>query len=71
MTYSSEYYDELETRSADERQATLMDALPSQVANAKSSAPYFSELLNEFIAEEINTFEALSRLPVTRKSDLI
>ena len=56
MTNSSEYYDELETRSADERQATLMDALPSQVANAKSGAPYFSELLNEFIAEEINTF---------------
>ena len=48
-----------------------MDALPSQVANAKSGAPYFSELLNEFIAEEINTFEALSQLPVTRKSDLI
>ena len=48
-----------------------MEALPSQVANAKSGAPYFSELLNEFIAEEINTFEALSQLPVTRKSDLI
>ena len=71
MTNSSEYYDELETRSADERQATLVDSLPSQVANAKSSAPYFSELLNEFIAQEINTIEALSRLPVTRKSDLI
>ena len=68
---SSEFYDDLETRSADAREAALLDALPGQVANAKLGAPYFSKLLEDIAPEEINSREALTQVPVTRKSDLI
>ena len=68
---SSEFYDDLETRSADAREASLLDALSGQVANAKLGAPYFTKLLEDIAPEEINSREALAQLPVTRKSDLI
>lgn len=71
MDTPSAFYDALETRSADEREAALMSALPAQLANAKLNAPYFTALLEDFAAEDVTTREALAKLPVTRKSDLI
>lgn len=67
----SEFYDAKETRSADEREAALMAALPAQVGHAKANAPYFGKLLAGFDAAAINSRAALAQLPVTRKSDLI
>lgn len=67
----AEYFDDLETRSADAREAALMEALPRQVDNAKRNAPYFAELYRDVHPPDINSREALAALPVTRKSDLI
>ena len=64
------YYDALETRTAEEREAALMAALPKQVAHAKSNAAGFARILAEVDAAKVSSREALARLPVTRKSDL-
>ena len=64
------HYDALETRSAEEREAALMAALPRQIAHAKSKAPGFGEILAKFDPMAINSRKALATLPVTRKSDL-
>lgn len=71
MSGAPEFYDELETRSADAREAALMARLPGQVANAKSNAPYFKERLAAIDPEAIRSRDALAQIPVTRKSDLI
>jgi len=64
------YFDRLETRSPRAREAALMAALPRHIAHAKRRAPGFARILKDVRPEEINSREALARLPVTRKSDL-
>jgi phenylacetate-CoA ligase len=64
------YYDALETRSPEQREAALMAALPAQIAHAKRNAPGFARILAEFDPGTVNSRAALARLPVTRKSDL-
>ena len=71
MAKLGEYFDDLEIRSIDEREAALLSKLPSQISNAKCNAPFFSKLLNEISAEDVISREALAEIPVTRKSDLI
>ena len=71
MPADQEHFDDLETRSPDAREAALMQALSGQVANAKSNAPYFAKLLADVTPEDITSREALAKIPVTRKSDLI
>ncbi|MFC3571540.1 phenylacetate--CoA ligase family protein [Paracoccus simplex] len=63
------FYDELETRSADERALWLAAELPAALARARS-APALARILAEIEPEEITTREALARLPVIRKSEL-
>ncbi|WJS85060.1 phenylacetate--CoA ligase family protein [Paracoccus sp. TOH] len=63
------FYDELETRSADERALWLAAELPAALARARS-APALARILAEIEPEEIATREALARLPVIRKSEL-
>jgi phenylacetate-CoA ligase len=64
------YYDALETRSYDQREAALLAALPLQVAHAQARAPAFAAVLAGVDATAINTRQALAQLPVTRKSEL-
>jgi len=71
MPADQEHFDDLETRSPDARETALMQALSGQVANAKSNAPYFAKLLAEVTPEDVTSREALAKIPVTRKSDLI
>ncbi len=66
----SGYFDALETRSADEREMQLMEALPKQIAHAKERAPGFERILAQIDPREVRTREHLAKLPVTRKSDL-
>jgi phenylacetate-CoA ligase len=66
----SPYYDALEARSADEREAALMAALPKQLAHAKQNAPGWARILKDVDAERVTTRAALAQLPVTRKSEL-
>ena len=65
------YYDPLETRDPDEREADLMDKLARQVAHAKETTHYYFQALAGVNPYECTTREALARLPLTRKRDLI
>jgi phenylacetate-CoA ligase len=65
------FYDPLETRDPDEREADLMDKLARQVAHAKESTHYYFQSLAGISPFECTTREALGRLPLTRKRDLI
>jgi phenylacetate-CoA ligase len=65
------FYDPLETRDPDEREADLMDKLARQVAHAKESTHYYFQSLAGISPFECTTREALARLPLTRKRDLI
>ena len=67
----SKYFDDLETRAADERKSALAIRLPQQIAHAKSNTAYFAETLRGFDAATITSVAALAALPVVRKSDLI
>ena len=65
------YYDPLETRDPDEREQDLMDKLARQVAHAKETTHYYFHSLAGVNPFECTTREALARLPLTRKRDLI
>ena len=63
------YFDDLETRSTDERATALVSSLPKQIATAKTLGGY-KTAFTDVTAQDITTLAALSRLPVLRKSDL-
>ncbi len=63
------HYDDLETRSADERAADMARALPDQIARAKLMTGYAASL-GEVDPDAITTVADLAALPVLRKSDL-
>ncbi|HRF09691.1 MAG TPA: AMP-binding protein [Xanthobacteraceae bacterium] len=65
----TEHYDKSETRSADAREADLMARLPLLVA-AAMQAPGWREHLKGANAASITSRNALSKLPVLRKSAL-
>jgi phenylacetate-CoA ligase len=67
----TDFYDDLETRSSDQREAALFAALPAHLAHAKAAAPHFTRILAEVDPAAIRDRAALAALPVTRKSDLI
>ncbi|RMF35914.1 MAG: phenylacetate--CoA ligase family protein [Alphaproteobacteria bacterium] len=65
----AEFYDALETRSADERAADLAEALPAQIARAQA-LPGWAGRLAGVDPRAITGPGALPALPVLRKSDL-
>ncbi len=67
----NDFFDALETRSTAEREAAQMAALPAQVAHAKASTVAYADLLRDIDPASVNTREALARLPVTRKHELL
>jgi phenylacetate-CoA ligase len=67
----AEFYDALETRPPEVREAALLAALPGQVGHARSRAPGFARLLADVDPATITSRAALALLPVVRKSDLI
>ncbi len=67
---TTEFYDNLENRKPAAREAALMAALPLQIAHAKTHAPQFARLLADVDPTGVTNREALTRLPVTRKSDM-
>ncbi len=71
MSAGNSYYDLLETRSPDERLAQQLKALPDQVQFAKESSSAYARRFADIEAQDINTLQALAKLPVTRKSELI
>ena len=65
-----DFYDALEARAPQEREAALLAALPRQLAHAKQNAPGWARILQDVDALAVTTRAALAKLPVTRKSDL-
>ncbi|MBW7901134.1 MAG: AMP-binding protein [Rhodocyclaceae bacterium] len=66
-----EFFDALETRPPEVRERQQMAALPSLISFAKAYAPVFGELLADVDAEATASREALAKLPVIRKSELL
>ena len=67
---SNDHYDTLELRDPQAREAALLAALPAQLRAALSTAA-FAERLAGVEPASITTREALARLPVTRKHELL
>jgi phenylacetate-CoA ligase len=67
----SAFYDSLETRSPQDREAALMTALPQQIAHAQQHAAAFAKSLGQVDARSITSRAALARLPVIRKYELL
>jgi phenylacetate-CoA ligase len=65
------FYDPLETRDPEVREADLMARLARQVAHARSGTAYYRQTLAGVEAAACATRAALARLPLTRKRDLI
>jgi phenylacetate-CoA ligase len=64
------FYDALETRDPEQREAQLLAALPRQIAHAQRATASFAEILRGVDAAAITSRAALAQLPVTRKPDL-
>lgn len=67
----SSHYDSLETRDPKERERAQFAALLEQLENAKRHAPGFAKQLHNVDPAEISGREALAKLPVLRKSELL
>ena len=65
------HLDALETRAPEVREAALMAALPSQVAHAQKNSSALAEILKGIDAAQVSSRDALARLPVTRKHELL
>ena len=64
------FFDDLETRSADQRANDLALALPAQIANAQKLSGN-AGALDTVDASSIQTIDDLAKLPVLRKSGLV
>jgi phenylacetate-CoA ligase len=67
----SDFYDDLETRSTEEREAALFEALRAQIKDAQTRSPAFSVILEGVDANAVTDRAALAKLPVLRKSSLV
>ena len=65
------HMDALETRDPAAREAALLAALPGQIAHAQKNAPAFAEILKDINAADITSRNALAKLPVIRKYELL
>ena len=71
MAPREEYFDDLEIRDPERREREQFAALSEQIAHARARAPAFAELLRDAEPETVTSREALARLPLTRKSELM
>ncbi|MSP95868.1 MAG: phenylacetate--CoA ligase family protein [Betaproteobacteria bacterium] len=65
-----QHFDELESRSPEDREAVLLAALPAQITHAMRNAPGFARILAGVDPAAVGSRAGLAKLPVTRKSDL-
>ena len=66
-----EYFDTLETRLPSERERAQLAALPRQIAYARAHTAAYARIFAELDPATVGTREALARLPVIRKSQLL
>ncbi|MEM9441531.1 MAG: AMP-binding protein [Pseudomonadota bacterium] len=65
------FYDRLEVRSADDRDRSLLTALPGFLQQAIENADAVASQLDGIDPKAIDSFERLAELPIRRKNDLI
>ncbi len=65
------HFDALETRAPADREAALMAALPGHIDHARRRSAAYAELLAPVDATAVNNRQALARLPVVRKHELL
>jgi phenylacetate-CoA ligase len=65
-----DHYDRLEIRDPQDRERSLLAALPGHIAHAKRKAPGWARILAGVDPEAVTDRAALAKLPITRKSDL-
>ncbi|MDA1101345.1 MAG: AMP-binding protein [Proteobacteria bacterium] len=70
MSSADEFYDNLEVRDPQRREADLMAALSAQIAHAKAKSTHYAAAFADLDPAEINSRAALATMPTTRKSDL-
>ena len=66
-----DFYDSLETRDRAVRERDLLARLPGHVAHAQAHAPAYAALCADVDPRAVGTRDALARLPVVRKSELL
>ena len=67
----SEYFDTLETRDPEAREAALFERLPGFLASAIAAAPGWRNRLSGIDPQAITSRDALAALPVLRKPELM
>ncbi|SHI90873.1 phenylacetate-CoA ligase [Roseomonas rosea] len=67
----SAFFDGLETRAPEEREAALLAGLPAFLTRAAAGSAHARRVLDGTAPADVTSREALARLPVTRKSELI
>jgi len=67
----TDHYDKLEIRDPAERERDLLAALPKQIAQAQTATSAFKKILDGVKPADVTTRDALAKLPVTRKSELL
>jgi phenylacetate-CoA ligase len=65
------FFDDLETRDPAAREAQLMQALPRQLAHARQASAAMAQVLADIDPAQVTSREALARLPVLRKHELL
>ena len=65
------FFDNLETRSDEERSSDLAKFIPLQIKNAKENSRAFGKILDNVDFNDVNSVEDLTKLPVLRKSELV
>jgi phenylacetate-CoA ligase len=66
-----DHYDPLERRDPAVREAALLQALPAQITRAQAGSSAMAEILDGVDAAGVTSRQALARLPVTRKHELL
>ena len=66
-----QFFDALELRDGEAREAALMATLPGQVAHAKRSSVALRQILKDVNPASVSSRAALAGLPVTRKHELL
>ncbi|MFV0282764.1 MAG: phenylacetate--CoA ligase family protein [Castellaniella sp.] len=65
------YYDARETASADERESRLFERLPAALEKARGRATAIARQLGDIDPRTLDSRQALTRVPVLRKSELL
>ncbi|MGI9318649.1 MAG: phenylacetate--CoA ligase family protein [bacterium] len=67
----TEFYDEREVRSEEQRKQELTTDILAQLIHAKSNAPAYTDLFKDIAVDNFTSLDDLVNLPITRKSALL